>query len=303
MSGERLSDLLRVFRAVVDGESFSAAGRKLNMSPAWVAKQVTRLEAYLNTALLIRSTRALRLTDAGQECYRTAGKVAEELAMLKDKLHTDAKLVSGTVRVNVPSIVAFDILAPHIAAFQVKYPNLKLDIVVSDSFVDVLNEDADVVFRVVRSLSDSTAIVQQIADVPRVLCASEEYLRNAPKIENLRDLENQKALMFSGLQSHMSWFLRHKKTEEWIAPSIAVQANNSFVLKRAARDSAGIAFLPKVIVETELRTGQLIHLDQFEDAAPFKLFLLRAPQKHLPIRVQVAWRYFAAILKNERVGG
>lgn len=303
MSGDNLSDLLRVFRAVVDAENFSAAGRKLNMSPAWVAKQVTRLEAYLNTALLIRSTRALRLTDAGQECYRTAGKVAEELSTLKDKLHTDAKMVSGTVRVNVPSIVALDILAPQLAAFQVKYPNLKLDIVVSDSFVDVLNDDADIVFRVARTLSDSTAIVQQIADIPRVLCASEVYLRTASKIKNLQDLNNHKALMFSGLQNPMNWFLRHKNTEEWIAPSIAVQANNSFILKRAVMDGAGIAFLPRVIVETELRTGQLIHLDQFEDAAPFKLFLLRAPQKHLPIRIQVAWLYFAEVSKEKRIGG
>ncbi|MVO16472.1 helix-turn-helix domain-containing protein [Parasedimentitalea huanghaiensis] len=66
MGSEKLSDLLLVFRAVVDVDSFSAAGRELNMSPAWVAKQVTRLEAILDSALLIRSTRSLRLTDAGQ---------------------------------------------------------------------------------------------------------------------------------------------------------------------------------------------------------------------------------------------
>lgn len=297
MGSEKLSDLLLIFRAVVDADSFSAAGRELNMSPAWVAKQVTRLEAILDSALLIRSTRSLRLTDAGQECYRTAGNVADELTALKNKIHSDAKLVSGTVRINVPSIVAIDILAPHLAAFQVKYPKLSLDVVVSERFVDVLNEDVDIVFRAVRSLSDSTAIVRQVADLPRILCASTDYLRTAPPIDTLADVQAHKALMFSGLQKPMMWFLRQGENEGWAEPQIALQANNSFVLKRAAVDGAGLAFLPKVIVEAELRTGQLIHLSQFEDAAPLTLFLLRAPQRHLPIRVQTAWNYFARLGK------
>lgn len=299
MKSEKLSDLLVIFSAVVDASSFSAASRELKMSPAWVAKQVSRLETYLDADLLIRSTRSMRLTDAGEECYRTAGKVSEELAALKDRLNTNSKMVSGSVRVNVPSIVAVDLLAPHIASFQNKYPKLKLDVVVSERFVDILNEDIDFVFRVARALSDSTAIVQRLADMPRILCASESYLQSAPNIASLQDLKSHKALMFSGLQNPESWALRHLHFEELIVPNVVMQANNSFLLKRAAIDGAGVAFLPQVIVERELRTGQLIHLTQFEDAAPFSLFLLRAPQKHLPIRVQVTWRFFAEMLSSQ----
>lgn len=295
MSGEKLSDLLLIFRAVVDGESFSAAGRKLNMSPAWVAKQVSQLEERLEAALLIRSTRVLRLTDAGQECYRTAGVVAEELAALKDRLHTKTHLMSGTVRINVPSIAALDILPQHFAAFHRNYPNLKLDIAVSDSFVDVMNEDVDIIFRIARSLNDSMAIVRRIGDVPRVLCASKEYLSGAPPIANLQDVQHHKTLMFSNLQTPSSWFLRQGAVKERVIPNVSFQANNSYVLKRAAVNGAGIAFLPKVIVERELHSGELVHLSAFEDAAPFKLFLLRASQKHLPARMQAAWNFFAEV--------
>ncbi|MFY0681129.1 MAG: LysR family transcriptional regulator [Thalassovita sp.] len=298
MSGENLSDLLRIFRAVVDGESFSAAGRQLNMSPAWVAKQVTRLEAHLDTALLIRSTRSLRLTDAGQECYRTAGKVADELSALKNKMHSDARHVSGSVRINVPSIVAMHILAPHLAGFQRSYPNVHLDVSVSESFVDVQNEDVDIVFRVVNALGDSSAIVQQVAEVPRVLCAAQSYWDGAPATNQISDLKAHNALMFSGLQSPMQWLLQHNAHQEWVAPTIAMQANNSFILKQAALDGAGLAFLPRIIVEAELASGQLVQLDHIRDAAPFGLFLLRAPQKHVPARVQVAWRYFAKVCRR-----
>ncbi|KZL13806.1 LysR family transcriptional regulator [Pseudovibrio sp. Ad37] len=299
MTSENLSDLLGIFRVVVDSGSFSAAGRILNISPAWVAKQVTRLEAVLGASLLIRSTRALRLTDAGQECYRTASIVADELTWLKDKLCADSKAITGVVRLNVPSIIAQDVIAEHISEFQMKYPSIKLDIVVSDSFSDVLNEDVDIIFRVSRALEDSTAVTQQVSFVPRVLCASKDYLSRTPKIETSHDVKGHKALVFDSPQSSSEWFLRCREGQEWIAPNVVLRANNSFVLKRAAISGAGIAFLPKVIVESELITGQLIHLDQIEDADPFKLFLLRAPRKHLPKRVQIAWRFFAQACKDK----
>ncbi len=298
MPGDNLSDLLRIFRSVADTGSFSAAGRNLNMSPAWVAKQVTRLEGSLGAALLIRSTRALRLTDAGRESYQTAGTVADELAVLKDKLSADSKMIVGTVRLNVPSIIAQEILARHLTEFQTKYPNLRLDIDVSESFAEILNEEIDIAFRVTRALDDSQAIAERISSVPRILCASKDYLSRMPEIENIQDIKHHKALAFTGLQGPSSWFLRSHGSEERITPNVVVHANNSFVLKQAAIDGAGIAFLPKVIVEDALRSGQLVHLPQIEDADPFNLFLMRAPRTHLPIRIQVAWRYFAKVCKS-----
>jgi DNA-binding transcriptional LysR family regulator len=303
MSGEKLSDLLAVFHAVVEAGSFSAAGRDLNMTPAWVAKQVTRLEAYLGAALLLRSTRSLRLTEAGQDCYRTAGRVAGELETLREKLHADSQLVSGVVRVNVPSIIAVDVLAPHIATFQKLYPNLRLDVVVSEAFVDVLNADTDILIRVVHAMSDSSIIVQKTAELSRVLCASKAYLGDHPSISSIRDLAGHKGLMFGGANSPKSWRLRHGGAVHDFAPEIVVQANNSFVLRRAAMEGAGLAFLPSVIVEEDLRRGDLQHLAQFEDAEPFKIFLLRAPQKHLPRRIRLSWDFLSDVLKSADLGG
>lgn len=108
-------------------------------------------------------------------------------------------------------------------------------------------------------------------------------------------MQRHKTLMFSNLQTPSSWFMRQGTVKERVTPHVPFQANNIYVLKRAAVNGAGIAFLPKVIVETELRSGALVHLNAFEDAAPFKLYLLRASQKHLPARIQAAWHFFAVV--------
>jgi DNA-binding transcriptional LysR family regulator len=294
MSSENLTEYLRIFRVVVDRESFSAAARELNMTPAWVARQVTRLEEHMNASLLIRTTRHLRLTDAGQECYRVAGRVADELDLLRDNLQRTASQITGTVRLNVPTVFALGRLGNQLAEFQEKYPKLTLEISVTDSFVDLFNDDVDIVIRIAHALQDSSAIVRKIDDVPRVLCASKSYLAANPELSRLSDIKHHKALIFSGLRTPNQWHLSDGKTTAWIDPDAAFRANNSFLLKMAALSGSGLAFLPRMIVEEELRTGQLIHLSNFVDCSPFQMYLLRPPVKHLPARTKIVWDYLSA---------
>ena len=293
MSAENLTEYLRVFRAVVEHESFSGAARALNMTPAWVARQVTRLEEHMKASLLIRSTRQLRLTDAGEETYRVAGRVADELQSLRDSLQLKAAEISGVVRLNVPTVFALGRLGYRIADFQTRYPNLTLDIVATDSFVDVFNDEADIVVRIAHTLPDSTAITRKIGDVPRVLCASPEYLALSGYPKTFADLGRHKALVFSALQASTQWHLSDGDEETWIDPVACLRANNSFLLKTAALAGTGLAFLPKVIVEDELRTGALIHLSRFVDCSPFQMYLLRAPANHLPARTRIVWDFLS----------
>ena len=293
MRSENVTEFLRIFRLVVERESFSAAARELNMTPAWVAKQVTRLEEHMNASLLIRSTRQLRLTDAGQECYRGAGRVADELQSLRDRLQCNSAQIAGSVRLNVPTIFALGPLGKQLAGFQDSFPNLTLEISISDSFVDLFNDDADIVVRIAHTLQDSTAVVRRIGDVPRVLCASPEYLANNRELSELTDFKHHKALIFSGLRAPNQWHLSDGKTAAWIDPNAALRANNSFLLKMAAIAGTGLAFLPRMIVEEELKTGQLVHVANFVDCSPFQMYLLRPPAKHLPARTRIVWDFLS----------
>ena len=293
MSSENLTEYLRIFRVVVDRESFSGAARELSMTPAWVARQVTRLEEHMKASLLIRSTRQLRLTEAGQECYRAAGRVADELELLRDSLQRNSAQAAGTVHLNVPTVYALGGLGRQLAEFQEKHPQLCLEVSVTDRFVDLFNGDADIVVRIAHTLRDSSAIVQKIADVPRVMCAAPGYLAAHEKISRLSDIEGHKALVFSELQASNQWHLSDGKTTAWIDPKAAVRANNSILLKNAALAGTGLAFLPRMIVEEELTTGSLVELPDFADCSPFQMYLLRPPARHLPARTRVVWDFLS----------
>eukprot|EP00903_Cladosiphon_okamuranus_P002154 g2152.t1 len=247
----------------------------------------------MNASLLIRSTRQLRLTEAGEETYRVAGRVADELQSLRDTLQRDAAEITGTVRLNVPTVFALGKLGSRLAEFQRRYPKLTLDVTATDSFIDVFNDEADIVVRIAHSLHDSSAIVRKIGEVPRILCASPGYLDAHGGLSSLADIARHRALVFSSLQASPHWHLTDGKTEVRIDPVAVVRANNSFLLKTAALAGTGLAFLPKVIVEDELRTGDLVHISDFADCSPFQMYLLRAPVKHLPVRTRIVWDFLS----------
>lgn len=293
MKTQNLTEYLRVFRKVVDEKSFSATGRALNMSPAWVATQVTRLEQHLDSTLLIRSTRQLHLTDAGQQCYQTAVRITEELNTLTDQLHEKGSQINGSVRINVPSIFARDQLGRKIAQLRQQHPKLGLDVTVSDHFVDLFGGDQDIVVRIAQSLQDSAAIVRKIGEVSRVLCASPDYLAKNPAPKTLRDVEDHAALSFTGLNTADQWQLSDGTTSAWVQPSTVFRANNSPLIKYAAISGAGLAYLPKLLIEGELKSGALIEVTPLRDSAPLQIYALRAPVKHLPAKVQAVWDFLA----------
>lgn len=287
MSGINVVECLKVFRTVVDQGSFSAAAKALHISAAWAAKSVTGLEDHLNVTLLIRSTRSLRLTDAGQHCYRSAGKIIDEIDILQNQMRDEAIEISGTVRVNMPSIFAIQFMGKLAAKFQIEYPKIKLDLISNDNFSDVFGEEYDLVIRLTTSLSDSGLISRKLMEVPRILCATPGYLLQAHKLECVEDLAEHRCLLYSGLQVPDIWQLLENGQLINISPNAFIRVNNSYVIKAALLAGAGLAFLPRLIVENEVKTGEITKVSIFEDAYPLTLYALRAPSKHLPARTRV----------------
>ncbi len=286
-----LTDYLRTFQTVVERGSFTAAAKDLRVTPAWAARQVTKLEHNLQSTLLIRTTLRLHLTNAGHLCYRTAKRISSELGALEEKIHNDTSKVSGLVRLNLPSIYAFSRL-PHLGTeLQSKYPNLILQIEVSDDFVGLLDDNADIIIRATHELHDSSATVRKLGKVPRVLCASQDYLSSAPSLATIDDIECHNALIFSGLRRSNQWFIASDCEQRWVSPIPSMRANNSFLLKAAAINGQGVAFLPQMIVQDELQSGSLIQIAHLKDAAPLNLFALRPPIANPPTRIQIVWNH------------
>lgn len=293
MPGINVAECLRVFRVVVDRGSFSAAAKQLQISPAWAAKSVTGLEAHLGATLLVRSTRSLRLTEAGESCYRSAGRIAEELDALRTQMCEEATEISGSLRVNLPSIIAIHVMGEIAVDFQRQYPGIRLELIANDLFTDLLNEEYDVVLRLTPSLNDSGLIAQKLSEVPRVLCATRTYLDDAPRLDCAEDILKHRALLYSGLKTPDVWQLREGDKVSSITSNAVIQANNSYMIKSALLADAGLAFLPRLIVEQEIESGEIVELPFLKDANPLLLYALRAPSKYLPARTRVFWDFLA----------
>lgn len=255
-----------------------------------------RLEEHLNTTLLIRSTRSLHLTEAGYECYRSAGKIGEELTLLEDRMRDRTAEISGSVRISIPAILASSKMGKIASDFQDLYPKIKLDVSVSDRFIDVINDDFDLVLRITSSLDDSDLMVRKIADIPRILCASPKYLAEAPAINSPKTLPDHKCLVYGRLPSSSVWQLKENGKTLNIIPNAHMYINNSYMIKSALVAGAGIAFLPRLVVEDELISGEVVAVTNARDASPMQLFLLRAAIKHVPARVRALADYLVDVL-------
>jgi|GEM_PF-1168432 len=298
MAGINVTECLKVFRKVVDKGSFSAAARDLGLSPAWAAKSVSRLEAHLDVTLLIRTTRNLRLTDAGQKCYRSAETIIDELAVLHEELQERSTALSGTIRISVPNIIALHNFGKLASSFQLKHADVKLDIVVGDRFVDVVQDEFDLALRIASSLSDSALIARKLADIPRVLCASPAYLESHDKIERAEDLEKHRLIVHSVLHTQHVWEFTGDADTHRYSPRPAMQINNSFTIKSVILAGGGIGFVPRPIVEDEIASGQILEIKSLRDSQPLQLFVVRPPNKHLPKRVRIFIDYLISAYRN-----
>ena len=150
---DRLTSM-RVFRAVVDEGAFARAARRLRLSNAAVSKHVAALEDALNTRLLHRTTRSLGLTPEGSAYYARATTLLDEIDALERELREGGETPRGTLRVTAPMSFGLARLAPALPAFLSAHPDVKVDLALTDRFVDVVEEGVDVAIRVARALPD-----------------------------------------------------------------------------------------------------------------------------------------------------
>ena len=213
MTGINTVECMRIFKKVVETGSFTHAAKELRISVAWTAKNVEKLETSLETTLLIRSTRHLRLTEAGQICYDAAGRVLEELEQLQEKLSEETLVPNGTIKIAVPQILAIYGMGHILAKFGKLYPKIKLDVAVNDRFVDLQSEDFDFVFRITKNLKDSRILVRNLGTIQRILCASPNYLKEHGKPEKLDDLSRHQCLVYSWFSGPDQWRFKQNGEE------------------------------------------------------------------------------------------
>jgi DNA-binding transcriptional LysR family regulator len=253
-----MQDLERmaIFARVVEDKSFSAAARRLNLSKSLVSKQVTQLEKSVGARLLNRTTRALSLTDAGAVFYEHCARIMEELEEAKLAVGRLQSEPRGLLRISAP--VAFGRL--HIATvlpeFLAAYPELKIDMVTTDRFVDLAEEGYDVVIRIVDQPAP-TLVARKLAPVNRKMVATPEYFQRYGVPRTPEDLEHHNCLTYTYFNPQDPWRLRGPDGDISVKATGNMRVNDDDVLSQAVLGGLGLALLPTFIIGEELQGGRL----------------------------------------------
>ncbi len=254
-----LSDVA-VFVRVVDLGSFTKAADALAVSKAAVSKYVNRLERRLDARLLHRTTRRLALTEAGQALYARSAAALAELGEAENDVAQLTGKPRGMLRVSAPTYFGVTQLAPRLREFRARYPEVTLDLDLSDRLVDLVKERFDVAVRI-SPMRDSTLVATRLAPVPTALVASPAYLRRHGVPAKPADLATHDGLGYSILRTPNEWRFRAPKGD-WVTVTMpsTVRCNNDFALKQFALDGLGLAFFPRFFVEGELASGKLVEV-------------------------------------------
>jgi DNA-binding transcriptional LysR family regulator len=249
---------VRIFIKVAEAGGFAEAARRLDVAPPQVTRAVKALEARIGTRLFHRTTRKVKLTDAGERYLVTASRSLSELEELEAVLRGEASgEVSGTLRLTMPVALGTRYIVPLLAEFRVRHPRLKLDLDFCDHPVDPVGRGFDAAVRVSTRLADSSLGARRIATSPVVLAAAPSYLARHGTPGTLEDLRSHQVLEVPTDRSHAG-ALRVVKGEVEVTESI--RANSAEALKGFAVAGLGLIRSPAFVLADELASGRLVRV-------------------------------------------
>ncbi len=289
-----------LFIDVVRLGSYVAVSQSRDIDPSVISKSIASLEKELRTKLFFRTTRKLAPTEAGMQFYSKVEPLMEELEKAKHSLIEKRDSPSGTIRVTSPVSFGVLFLVPLVAKFQVKFPHVHVDLLITDSVLNLVDERIDAAIRF-GHLEDSSFVGNKLAPLNYVPCASPGYLKKYGTPKAPQDLLDHNCLSFLIPGFADGWRFRNRKSgiEERVAVKGSLRISNAIGLREAAVFGGGISLLPGLLVGREVEKGSLIPLlKNYEITATVfdaNAWLLYPSKDFLPTKVKA----FVDFLKTE----
>jgi DNA-binding transcriptional LysR family regulator len=294
-------DAMRVFVAALDEGSLAGAGRRLGRSPAAVTRAVAFLEGHVGVQLLHRTTRALRLTEAGERYASTCQRVLTDLEEADISAAGERAAPRGLLTITAPVMFGTHILRPIVTAFLRREPAVQIRYLLLDRLVNLIDEGVDLALRIA-PLPDSSLIALRIGEVRQVLCASPEYLARKPPIVAPADLADHDCIAIAQMGPNEGWTFppspggKMARTVR-IKPRLTVNADEAAV--KSAVDGDGVLRVLSYKIDTEVRAGRLVVLLPHDEPPPMPVHLV-VPEGRLAIaKVRTFMDFAAARLKVE----
>jgi DNA-binding transcriptional LysR family regulator len=274
------------FVAAVEAGSFVGAADALDSSKAVISKHVLSLEQRLGVRLLNRTTRRQSLTDAGRSYFERAKQILEALEDADVTVASSAVRPTGTLRVTAPLTFGLLYLAPLWGEFMTRYPEVKLDITLSDRIVDLVDEGFDVALRIAR-LADSSLVSRKLASARMVMCASPAYLREHGTPKRLADVARHAVLAYTYLSTGDTWRFERDGVAHQVTTRPILRSNNGDTCRAAALAGRGIIMQPSFMIAGDLERGELVEILPRYKGAELGLYVVFPSRKLLSAKVRV----------------
>lgn len=276
---------LAIFAKVVEAGSFTGGAKVLGLPKGSVSRKVSGLEAALGVRLLHRTTRKLSLTETGRSYYEQCREGLAALDAANRLVNASQAEPRGTVRISAPADFGDGGLGDWVETFLDRYPEVRVELVLSDRYVDLIEQRIDVAFRTGR-LSDSSFIARKLAPTRRVLCASPTYLARHGTPATLDDLADHKAVVYGGAASGTVWRLSGPDGEASVPVNARIAADNMNFVRRAALAGLGIALLPEAFARADFSAGDLTSVLADHATVGQGLYALYPSGRHLSAAVR-----------------
>ncbi|MBB3064354.1 LysR family transcriptional regulator [Limibacillus halophilus] len=278
-------DGMRTFVTVVKEGSFTAAAGRRRMSTALVSKYVGQLEDHLGVRLLNRTTRSLTLTEIGAAYFERCQQILDDLDELESSVQDRHASPRGTLIISAPVTFGELYLTDVVARFLAAHPDVRIDLNLTDRFVNLVDEGVDVAIRIAE-LEDSPLIARRLAPARIVVCASPVYLKRRGALRYLNDLEKHDCIVDRNFRSGSLWQFKEDGKQKSIQVDGRFTVNNAASVRRMLLADMGVGLIPTFAVGPDIRQGRLkILLDAYE-GSNLGVYAVYAHNRHLAGKVR-----------------
>lgn len=289
---------MQAFIAVAETESFAAAARRLDLSPPSVTRAVATLEERIGTLLLHRTTRQVRLTEAGQRYLLDCRRIVAEVEEAEATAAGDHAEPRGSFTVTAPVMFGRIHVAPVLLDFLDAHPGVSARLALLDRVVDLMDEGFDVALRIAE-LADSSLVAVKVGTMRRVICATPEYLAQHGEPCRPADLADHPVVLTAPLVNLGEWLLDGPGSPgERVVPQARLIVNSADVAVTAALAGRGLTRVLAYQIAPELRAGRLKILLQDYEPAPIPVHLVQLGGRRAPARVRAFVDFAAGRLRR-----
>lgn len=272
---------MQLFVRVAELGSFSQVAEQHGCSKSMLSKEITALETALGTRLLQRSTRRLQLTQTGSDYLQHCREILRQIADSEARIQQQQQIPQGKLRINAAMALGLTALAPAFAEFMRRYPQIELDIQLSDEAQDLLQHNFDLGLRVASQTFDSAYVGQTITQFSYSICAAPQYLRQHGPIEQPEDLVAHQCFEYS--------YFRHKHIwpvgKDGVPIRGKLKANSSVFLLEMIKQGMGVGFIPRFISYQALQAGDVVEVLPNEHKPKMTLYALYPVRQFTPPRL------------------